>query len=96
MVIYYDDKHTDVVTFLNIANGIIKLRDFDINDHLTFNDYPFIFRFGKRIWLINNSDLNTFIDIIQDKIMEYNRIDDKVKDRICLDLQLWKNNLKIR
>lgn len=86
------DEYTDVVYYLNDVNEDLYLngiKHINIHNEVRFGDYPFIIKYGR--WIIKNTDLNMFNDMIQDKIMENKYHQDDTKDEICFILQQRKN-----
>jgi len=58
---------------------------------IVFEDYSFICKNDiLKFWYFDIKYLNTFIDIIQDKIMNCEEYSDNIKDEICSEIQNFK------
>ena len=92
----------DIVKLINDIIREIKNNNmnYDLHKIIIFEDYEFIINpihpiSGKGIYVIEYKNFNLFLDLIQDKVMNNEYLNDKKKDIICNVIHSFKNKKNI-
>ncbi len=91
-----ENSYIDVVDLINDIVGKLKNENSHYNLHgiIIFEDYEFIIQTrlpnGRKIYVIEDKNLNLFLTLIQDKVMNREYMYDEKKDNICYVIQTFK------